>query len=403
MTDSQPMSRNDTQPGLPTLRSGAVANAAGNARTSVVFLVSHSSAGGAQEIWANLAESFLARGFRVTLSALYPYRAEIRETAEELPWRYILPRRPTSPLGAVRLVAAFIRFLRRERPDVVLSAMPAANVLGPIFGRLAGVSTRFITSHHSPAQTHHRLLDLADGVTGSFGNVQAVVSVSRAVGDSLAHKPRTYLAKRRTIHNALPPRIERQIETLAHMRSGRIADPPRLVATGRLARQKNYPVLLKAAARLPGVAIDIVGSGPDEAMLKEMALELGVANRVVFHGQTRRERALEILAAGDVFVQPSLFEGHSLGLIEAAKLGLPLVVSNVPVQLEGITSQAGERCGIAVDVHDDEALATAIEGVLEEGAHRLWADRSKTLALEATFERMVLSYEALVGAGAATQ
>lgn len=402
MTDIQAMIVEE--PSQPRPKAATAVVSTGSRKAHVVFLVSHSSAGGAQEIWANLAESFLDRGFKVELCALYPYRAEVRETSPDLAWRYILPARPQSALQAMRLLPAFVRYLRRERPDFVLSAMPAANVLGPLLGKVAGVRTRFITSHHSPAQTHNRLLDLADGVTGALRNVQTIVSVSKAVGDSLGHKPAAYRAKRQTIHNALPPRIERHIEALAASRPARTGTAPRLVATGRLARQKNYPVLLKAMAQLRGVSLDIVGSGPDEAALKALAKELRIDDKVVFHGQTSRERALEILAAGDVFVQPSLFEGHSLGLIEAAKFGLPLVVSNVPVQIEGVTARSGELCGITVDPHDDVALADAIRALLDEdGQLSAWATRARVLAQEATFERMVAAYEALVDAGASNR
>lgn len=397
-------SQSRAQPGAPHARAGHAAlpdaprPAASTKRPSLAFLVSHSSAGGAQEIWANLAEAFLDRGYPVQLCALYPYRAEIRETAEALPWRYMLPYRPGSPLGLIRLLVGLARYLRRERPDFVFSAMPAANVLGPLVGKLVGAPTRFVTSHHSPAQTHSRLIDFADGLTGSFANVQAVVSVSQAVGDSLAHKPAAYRAKRSTIHNALPPRIESRIEVLAQARMSGRKSGRRLVATGRLARQKNYPMLLKAAVLLDDVMIDIVGSGPDEAELKAMAVSLGVSERVLFHGQCSRERALNILAEGDVFVQPSLFEGHSLGLIEAAKLGLPLVVSNVPVQLEGITSHDGRRCGLAVDPHDHEGFAAAVRSLLDDETERgLWAGRARALAASATFDRMVAAYEALMG------
>ena len=175
------------------------------------------------------------------------------------------------------------------------------------------------------------LLNAVDGWTGSWKNVATVVCVSDAVGASLKGKPRSYLAKRRIIRNALPPRIEAHLAALASKRHHRQAKARRVVATGRLAAQKNYPVLLRAAVHMPDVQVQIVGAGPDEDMLKAMARDLAVTNRVTFLGHRPREETLELLAAGGVFVQPSLFEGHSLALIEAAKLRLPLIVSNCRV------------------------------------------------------------------------
>lgn len=365
---------------------------------SVAFVVSHSSAGGAQEIWANLAEGFLHRGFPTRLVALYPYRANVRVTAPDLPWTYILPRRPTSPGAQAGLLRGLVRFFRSSPPDVVFTAMPAANVLVPLAAWLANARTRIVTSHHSPTETYHRLIDAADRLIGGLRNVGSVVSVSDAVGASLEGRSRRYRAKRVTIHNALPPRIETRLRELRTTRTPERARGRTVIATGRLAAQKNYPVLIRAAAHMPDVTIQVVGDGPDEAALKALAESLGVAARVRFLGHRPREAVLDLLTQADVFAQPSLFEGHSLGLVEAATLGLPLVVSDVPVQIEGITAPDGTRCGLAVGTHDDAALARAITGLLDDPAR--YADASALadrLAASRSYETMIDAYEALVG------
>src|SRR5262249_51975635 len=99
---------------------------------SIVFLLSHSSAGGVQEIWANLAEGFRVRGFDVGLMALYPYRAQIRETSPELPWKYVIGSRPTAIGAQLKMLMSLVGMLRKNTPDVIFTAMPAANVLAPI-------------------------------------------------------------------------------------------------------------------------------------------------------------------------------------------------------------------------------------------------------------------------------
>lgn len=365
-------------------------------KRAIYFMVSHSSAGGAQEIWVNLAEAFRARGEPVQLLALYPLRSTVRETPADLPWRYVVDRRPTTPLAMWRMLHALVRTIRRERPRAIITAMPAANVLAAIAARLAGGDTRVILSHHSPTDTHNPLLNRIDGLAGSLSSVGAVVSVSDSVAATLANKPAAYRAKRRTIHNALPPAIERLLAGLAAGRAGRTPGR-RVVATGRLAYQKNYPLLIRAAAHMRDVIIDIVGNGPDEAELKALAAELGVGDRVRFLGHHPRGEAMAILAEGDVFVQVSHFEGHSLALIEAAKLGLPLVVSDVPVQIEGITRADGTRCGVAVGTEDAVGLARAVTALLDDqAALDRAASQARSLGEEATFDAMVDAYHALV-------
>ena len=148
---------------------------------------------------------------------------------------------------------------------------------------------------------------------------------------------------------------------------------------------------------MPDVTVTIVGNGPDEASLRDLAAQLGVTDRVAFLGHLPREEALAVLADGDIFAQVSLFEGHSLALVEAAKLGLPLVVSDVPVQIEGITASDGTRCGIAIGAQDAEGLAAAICGLLDDPRkYDELAARSAMLGAEASYVNMLNRYEALV-------
>ena len=365
---------------------------------SVVFMLSHSSAGGAQEIMADIAEGFVEAGSAVRMVALYPTDKVVRD--ERLEWEFIVPTKPKSPLAMAAMGLALVRWFRRERPDVVLTALPAANLMAALGSRLAGNGTRVIISHHSPVETHNPLINFADGYAGRLKSVCSIVSVSNAVAASLDGKAASYRAKRRTIHNALPPRLERLLDELGEARraAGRDggARGRRVVATGRLAAQKNYQTLIRAAAHMPDVTIDILGDGPDRAALLALAAEVGVTGRVRFLGMRPREDALRLLADGDVFAQVSLFEGHSLALIEAAKLGLPLVVSDVPVQVEGVTARDGTSCASIVPVLDDRALATAIIGLLDDPAHyRTQAEAARRLGGEATYAAMLGAYREL--------
>jgi len=148
---------------------------------------------------------------------------------------------------------------------------------------------------------------------------------------------------------------------------------------------------------MPDVVVRIVGDGSEAPALRALAVELGVADRVQFLGFHPRAEALEVLARGDVFVQPSLFEGHSLALIEAAKLGLPLVVSDARVQVEGVSGPDGPLCGVVVGVHDDRSLAREILRLLDDPAHyAAAAARATALGAAATYGAMITSYERLM-------
>jgi glycosyltransferase involved in cell wall biosynthesis len=363
----------------------------------IAFLASHYPAGGAQEILANIAAGLQARGCDIRLIALYPVPGAETGPAGPLAWRCAVESKPRSPFAFINLLRGLARELSAFRPDAIISALPAANIASVAAGRLAAPQAKVVITHHSPVGTHNRIFNAIDSWLGRWRNVSAVVSVSESVSRSLETKRDVYCAKRHTIHNALPPEIERLLGNLAAERSRRGAFPREVVATGRLSAQKNYPALLRAAARLPDVRIVIIGSGEDEIALKQLASELGVDRRVEFLGRRTREETLRRLSESGVFVQPSLYEGHSLALVEAAKVNIPIVVSNVPEQIEGVTNAGGEICAGLVDPHDDAALAREIARLLDEP--RFYAEavaRSGRLAETFQFDRMIAAYEQLI-------
>lgn len=357
------------------------------------FAITHSAAGGLRELWDDIAEGLIARGHRVQRFVFYPPADAAGENVDMSTWRHVAASKPRSPWQAVRIVAALIAYLRRERPAVIVSSMPAANVLLPLAVTLARVPTRVFLSHHSPTDTHNPLLDRLDGWTGSLPCVAGVISVSDAVGATLAHKPQRYRAKTLTIHNALSKRLEELLDTLP--RPAPRTGPLRIVALGRLTAQKNYPMLIRAMAAVPEATLDIVGGGEDEAALRALVADLALGERVTFTGLVPREAALARAAAADVFAQVSRYEGHSLALIEAARLGLPLVVSDVAVQVEGVTADDGNRCGIVVPLDDPVALAAALRRLHDDPAARAhWAALATRLGREASNAQMLDRYEA---------
>jgi len=361
----------------------------------IAFIATHPS-GGVGELWSNLAQAFEDRGCRVSRIGFFP-PPDVEAQSPPANWRFALDGRIRDPLRLLRLIAWLFSTLRAQRPDSVVTAMPAANVLVPLVARFASPRTRIVTTHHSPSSTHSRLLDAMDGLTGRLPRVAAIVSVSHSVGASLSTKAAAYHAKSRTITNALPPDIERETDTIAALIDRGAARGRTIVSTGRLAYQKNYPMMIRAMTRLPDARLDIIGGGPDEAELRALAAQLDLTDRVSFRGRHPRPEALRLLAAGDVFVQVSRFEGHSLALIEAARLGLPLIVSDIPEQVEAVTLADGERCAAIVPLGDEPALATAITGLLDDPARYAAAsDAARRLAARSRFSDMVDAYAAVL-------
>jgi len=109
-----------------------------------------------------------------------------------------------------------------------------------------------------------------------------------------------------------------------------LPDRPTLLFVGRLAVQKNLPLLLAA---LDGVSdrfdTVLVGDGDLEPALRARVRELGLRD-VRFHGRADGEELLRLYRAADVFVLPSEREGMPLVLLEALAMGLPVVATDIP-------------------------------------------------------------------------
>ena len=138
-----------------------------------------------------------------------------------------------------------------------------------------------------------------------------------------------------------------------------------IVCVARLAAQKAQSDLLRALSMLPETktiapSLVLVGDGPDRPSLEHLATEL-VPGRVVFTGHT--DDALPYLAAGDIFVLPSLAEGLPGALIEAMAAGLPCIATDIPGNRELVRD--GET-GSLVPVGSPEALAHAIRIMLTD-------------------------------------
>ena len=157
-----------------------------------------------------------------------------------------------------------------------------------------------------------------------------------------------------------------------------------LVATvANFRAQKDYPTLLKACFEMQrrGVPLRLVavGQGPLAAEMHALHEQLGLGDEVRLLGY--RSDAVEVLAAADVFVLASRWEGLPVALMEAAALGLPMVLSDVG----GMPDAMGADGAKWVSAGDSMALADAL-GELIETPHLREQYAARSLAAAAAFD-----------------
>jgi UDP-GlcNAc:undecaprenyl-phosphate/decaprenyl-phosphate GlcNAc-1-phosphate transferase len=145
-----------------------------------------------------------------------------------------------------------------------------------------------------------------------------------------------------------------------------ISAVPTVIFVGRLLQVKGVDVLIRSLAitrkHIPNAQLVIVGDGPEEAILRQLAQELVTENGVKFMGFHDRDKLVELYACADVFCLPSRHEPWGVVVNEAAACGLPLVVSDrVGAHVDMV---APSQNGCVVPVDDDAALSAALVEVL---------------------------------------
>lgn len=155
----------------------------------------------------------------------------------------------------------------------------------------------------------------------------------------------------------------------------------RLIFVGRLAPEKNLGALIEAVRELK-VKLDIIGQGPCRESLQAQAADMP---QVRFRGVLPHEQLPALLAASDIFVFPSLYEGHPKTPIEAMACGLPIIGSDVPGIRELIDhGRTGLLC-----CSDSKSLRQAIVSLLDDSERRLRMGRA---ARESVVERFSLEH-----------
>ncbi len=145
------------------------------------------------------------------------------------------------------------------------------------------------------------------------------------------------------------------------------AEAPAILCVAHLYPRKDVATLLDAIARLPGVSLHVVGTGPELVRLQKQARRLQLADRVQFLGHVSFDRLAAEYRRADVFCLPSRQEGFGIVFLEAMGAGLPIVAARAAAVPEVVPD--GE-CGILVAPGDAPALAEALQRLLAEPNER---------------------------------
>ena len=143
------------------------------------------------------------------------------------------------------------------------------------------------------------------------------------------------------------------------------SDSLALLSVGNLVELKGHHLVIEALAQLPdSVKLTVVGSGPEDAVLRQLARELELEERVSFVSNVLQHELVEIYSHSDLMVLASSREGWANVILEALACGVPVVATNVGGAKEAITDSVA---GLVIDERSATAIAKAIEEVCQKG------------------------------------
>jgi glycosyltransferase involved in cell wall biosynthesis len=201
----------------------------------------------------------------------------------------------------------------------------------------------------------------------AYRRADAVIATSDGVADDLAGAFGVERRRLHVVHNPVDlQRIASAIGDSLDPALERLWSRPAVVAAGRLADAKNYPLMLEAFALVRAQSparLFILGQGELESDLRARVHALGLDDDVVFCGFQRNP--WKYIARGDVFLLTSRYEGFGNVLVEAMACRVPVVATASPGTREIVTSGID---GLLVERHEPAAVATALSGLLHDAA-----------------------------------
>lgn len=364
-------------------------NAPGRPRPRVLQIVTKADLGGAQVHILDLLRG-LKNDFDLVLATGEEgyCTAQARAIGIEC---HILPGlvQKIDPISDLKALGASIRLLRKIRPDLVHCHTTKAGLIGRLAARLVNVPAIY-TAHtwcftEGTSRSWKAFGLPAETLAARWtGRIIAVSDANRMAAISKRVAPASKLI---TIHNGISDCIER-----AKPSDG---GTPRIVMVARFAAQKNQALLIEAVARLSSpVVLTLVGDGTMRPEAEQLAAAAPPHVRVEFLGQ--RQDIAEILAAADLFVLSTNWEGFPISILEAMRAGLPVIATDVDGVREAVVD--GES-GILVQARDGNGLARAIQQLIADPALRQrMGSRGRTIyerrfSLSAMLDKTTSVYE----------
>ncbi len=279
--------------------------------------------------------------------------------------------------SAIKIIPPLLKYLRTEKPDVLICHLTLVNYLTVIARFLARVPTCLVLVEHFPflelqkdrdvTKSHHLMkAPLQTVQRWLYLQADAIVAVSEGVAKSFKAGLNLKPGSVQVIYNPVVDTTLRQ-KAQSPLQHPWFAEhqPPVILAVGRLLPPKDFDTLIQAFAKLREkrpLRLLILGEGHLRSELESLITNLGISADVSLPGYTNNPYAY--MAQASVLVLSSHFEGLPTVIIEALACNCQVVATNCPYGPQEILADG--KFGRLVPVGDVAALAKAIELALDQ-------------------------------------
>jgi glycosyltransferase involved in cell wall biosynthesis len=366
-----------------------------DAPLTVLHVTAPARFGGLESVVCSLSAGQRSAGHRVHVAATltgddpaHPFVRAARETGAEVHAIVASSREYRKEW------AALTELCRRIRPSVVHTHGYRSDVMAGAVARRLGIPAVATVHGFVRGSWKSRLYEWLQ--LRSYRRFDAVAAVSRPqVGEIAAAG--VDAARIHLIPNAFSGRVDRSARAAVRAEMGLAPELFHVGWVGRLSREKGADVLLEALPELSDLPVQLsfVGDGPERPALEARARELGVAERVRWHGFV--EDASRLLPALDAFVLSSRTEGTPICLLEAMSAETPIVATRVG----GVPDVVGPDEALLVPAEDSAAIARAVREVYADPERARGRVQAATRRLaerydpSAWFDRYVALYRSI--------
>ena len=341
-------------------------------RGRIAVFMSTSGHSGVDRAMKNLLPCLAARGYAVDLLKVRKHGPTLDLVPNGV--RVI----DTGASTTYAALPALIRYLRRERPAVLLSDKDRVNRTALLARWLAGATntTRLVLSSGTTISVDLKTRGVIDRVLQrySMGHWYRHADVVIVPGAGVADDMAAYTGLARThievVPNPLVPTILfQELPPRPDLPWFAAGEPPVILGVGELSARKDFATLLRAFARVRAqrpCRLMILGKGRERDALLAQAQALGVSEDVSLPGYI--EAPFAVMAHAAVFALCSRWEGLPSVPVEALAVGTPVVATATPGSIEILD---GGRVGPIVPIGDDAALADALLGLLDAPRDRV--------------------------------